>query len=200
MKTFEEIRGFSEKVKGDQLMHHGETTKHFDMCPSALKAFDKNQKDGMGDKDGFHEAVIAVDKYLGFEKMLAKKGSASDKNVNHMADLVKDAKAKISKAGLSGHTYHSIHMDKVKDLKRVEDITEEKKGLAAKAEKSGISLGVLKKVYNRGMAAWRTGHRPGTTPQQWGMARVNSFITKGSGTWGKADKDLADRVRSSKKK
>ena len=83
---------------------------------------------------------------------------------------------------------------------RVEDITEEKKGLAAKAEKSGISLGVLKKVYNRGMAAWRTGHRPGTTPQQWGMARVNSFITKGSGTWGKADKDLADRVRSSKKK
>ena len=121
MKTFEEIRGFSEKVKGDQLMHHGETTKHFDMCPSALKAFDKNQKDGMGDKDGFHEAVIAVDKYLGFEKMLAKKGSASDKNVNHMADLVKDAKAKISKAGLPGHTYHSIHMDKVKDLKRVEE-------------------------------------------------------------------------------
>ena len=27
------------------------------------------------------------------------------------------------------------------------------------------------------------------------MARVNSFITKGSGTWGKADKDLADKVR-----
>ena len=118
MKTF---KSFSEEVKGDQLVHHGETTKHFDMCPSALKAFDKNQKDGMGDKDGFHEAVIAVDKYLGFEKMLAKKGSASDKNVNHMADLVKDAKAKISKAGLSGHTYHSIHMDKVKDLKRVEE-------------------------------------------------------------------------------
>ena len=27
------------------------------------------------------------------------------------------------------------------------------------------------------------------------MATVNSFITKGSGTWGKADKDLADKVR-----
>lgn len=63
-------------------------------------------------------------------------------------------------------------------------------GLAAKAEKSGISIGTLRKVYNRGMAAWNSGHRPGTTPQQWGMARVNSYITKGKGTYGGADKDL----------
>ena len=72
---------------------------------------------------------------------------------------------------------------------------EESKGLAAKAEKSGISVSILKQVYNRGMAAWRTGHRPGTTPQQWAMARVNSFITKGKGTWGGADKDLAAKVK-----
>ena len=58
-----------------------------------------------------------------------------------------------------------------------------------------MPYGILKKVYDRGMAAWRTGHRPGTTPQQWGMARVNSFTTKSSGTWGKADKDLAAKVR-----
>ena len=81
-------------------------------------------------------------------------------------------------------------------------VKEEKKkktGLAGKAEKSGMPLGILKTVYNRGMAAWKTGHRPGTTPQQWGHARVNSFITKSSGTWGKADKDLADKVRARKK-
>ena len=72
---------------------------------------------------------------------------------------------------------------------------EEKKGLAAKAEKSGMPIGILRQVYNRGMAAWKTGHRPGTTPQQGGMARVNSFVTKSSGTWGKADKDLAAKVR-----
>ena len=65
-----------------------------------------------------------------------------------------------------------------------------------KAEKSGMPAGILRKVYNRGVAAWRTGHRPGTTPQQWGLARVNSFVTKSSGTWGKADKDLAAKVRS----
>ena len=29
-----------------------------------------------------------------------------------------------------------------------------------KAEKSGMPYGVLKKVYDRGMAAWRGGHRP----------------------------------------
>ncbi len=75
------------------------------------------------------------------------------------------------------------------------NINENKKGLENKAEKSGMPLGVLKQVYNRGLAAWKTGHRPGTTPEQWGMARVNSFITKSSGTWGKADKDLAAKVK-----
>jgi len=63
-------------------------------------------------------------------------------------------------------------------------------GLAGKASKSGISIGTLRKVYRRGVAAWNSGHRPGTTPQQWGMARVNSYIGKGSGTYGGADKDL----------
>ena len=75
-------------------------------------------------------------------------------------------------------------------------LLEEIEGLKKKAEKSGISYGILKQVYNRGMAAWQGGHRPGTTAQQWAFARVNSFITKGKGTWGGADSDLAGKVRS----
>ena len=71
-------------------------------------------------------------------------------------------------------------------------------GLKKKAEKSGMPYSILKKVYDRGMAAWRGGHRPGTTQQQWAFARVNSFVTKSSGTWGGADKDLAKQVRGSK--
>jgi hypothetical protein len=67
-------------------------------------------------------------------------------------------------------------------------------GLAAKAAKSGISIGTLRKVYRRGVAAWNSGHRPGTTPQQWGMARVNSYIGKGKGTYGGADKDLHEET------
>ena len=66
--------------------------------------------------------------------------------------------------------------------------------LKKKAEKSGMPLGILKKVFDRGVAAWRTGHRPGTTATQWGLARVNSFVTKSKGTWGKADSDLAAKV------
>ena len=68
------------------------------------------------------------------------------------------------------------------------------KSLRKKADKTGIPFGILKKVYNRGVAAWKTGHRPGTTPEQWGHARVNSFATKSKGTWGGADKDLAKQV------
>ena len=66
------------------------------------------------------------------------------------------------------------------------------KGLAAKAKASGVSLSTLKTVYKRGVAAWNSGHRPGTTPQQWGMARVNSYIAKGKGTYHGADKDLRE--------
>ena len=77
------------------------------------------------------------------------------------------------------------------------ELNEVIKGLKKKSEKSGMPYSILKQVYNRGMAAWKGGHRPGTTPQQWAFARVNSFITKSSGTWGKADKDLAKKVRGS---
>lgn len=92
---------------------------------------------------------------------------------------------------------NQMHPDEFGDAyEEFKPILEEIEGLKKKAEKSGISYSILKAVYNRGMAAWQTGHRPGTTSQQWAFARVNSFITKGSGTWGKADSDLASKVRS----
>ena len=78
----------------------------------------------------------------------------------------------------------------------VNQIDEKIKGLENKAKKTGMPYGILKKVYDRGMAAWKGGHRPGTTQQQWAFARVNSFVTKSPGTWGKADSDLAKQVRA----
>jgi len=63
------------------------------------------------------------------------------------------------------------------------------KSLQKKADASGISLGILKKVFDRGLAAWKGGHRPGTTAVQWGHARVNSFISGGK-TRTTADADL----------
>ena len=67
-----------------------------------------------------------------------------------------------------------------------------------KADKTGMPYSILKQVYDRGMAAWKGGHRPGATQVQWALARVNSFVTKSSGTWGGADKDLAAKVKGSK--
>jgi len=67
--------------------------------------------------------------------------------------------------------------------------------LKKKADKSGMPYSILKKVFDRGMAAWKGGHRPGASQHQWAYARVNSFVTKSSGTWGGADKDLAAKVK-----
>ena len=66
-------------------------------------------------------------------------------------------------------------------------------GLKNKAEKSDISYSILKKVYDRGMGAYKNNHRPGTTPQQWAFARVNSFMSGGK-TQKTTDSDLWAKV------
>ena len=138
-----------------------------------------------------------------FKKYAEKPGMGKDKQSNY----------KPAPGDSSAETKPSIHTKKYKamygedintsfeELFLKEEVLTEKQieGLKKKSEKSGIPYGILKQVYNRGMAAWKSGHRPGTTPQQWAFARVNSFITKGSGTWGGADKDLAAKARGSKK-
>ena len=73
----------------------------------------------------------------------------------------------------------------------MEELNEKIAGLVKKAEKSGMPYSILKKVYDRGMAAWKTGHRPGTTPEQWGHARVNAFLVKRKKGNLNHDKDLA---------
>jgi len=66
-----------------------------------------------------------------------------------------------------------------------EAILDEKKGgnvtaaLKNKAEKSGAPMSALRAIYNKGLAAWRTGHRPGASQHQWAMARVNSVLAGG---------------------
>lgn len=72
------------------------------------------------------------------------------------------------------------------------------KALANKAKTTGISKTILKSVYAKGLAAWKRGHRPGTSQHQWAMARVNSFVT-GKGGARKADKDLWKKAKKNKK-
>lgn len=66
------------------------------------------------------------------------------------------------------------------------------KTLPAISKCTKVPTKTLRHVYNRGMAAWRTGHRPGASQHAWGMARVHSFVLHGK-TWKTADKDLAQK-------
>ena len=130
-----------------------------------------------------------------------KKGTQPAKYyAGDMSKSTKDKRAAHFKKGKEGpapgdataKTKKSVHTKKAEKM-----FGENVEGLKKKAEKSGMPYGILKKVFDRGVAAWRTGHRPGTNPQQWGYARVNSFVTKSKGTWGGADQDLAKQVRGS---
>ena len=122
------------------------------------------------------------------DRHLKKQNKKSDDDKSAYKQSPADKKAK---------TRPSKHTNKFKQMYGEDYLNEKIKGLENKAKKSGMPYSILKKVYDRGMAAWKGGHRPGTTPQQWAFARVNSFTTKSSGTWGKADSDLAKQVKGS---
>lgn len=66
--------------------------------------------------------------------------------------------------------------------------------LESKAKASGVPLSYIKGVYNRGLGAWRTGHRPGATEQQWGYARVHSYLLCGKTHYG-PDSDLVRKAK-----
>lgn len=68
------------------------------------------------------------------------------------------------------------------------------KSLTQKAKATGVPEKYLRTSYNRGLAAWRTGHRPGATPQQWGFARVHSFLLCGKTHYG-PDSDVVRAAR-----
>jgi hypothetical protein len=69
---------------------------------------------------------------------------------------------------------------------------------------TGIPKRILDSVYYRGVGAFKTNRasvRPSVkSKEQWAMGRVYSFIMKQPGTWGRADKDLADKVKKMKLK
>ena len=154
--------------------------------------FEASQDPDIKDKEGTQPAVY----YKGLAKSTKSKRDAHFKKGSKMDDD-NPAAYKPAPGDATAETKPSKHTKRFKQMYGESTQLDEKtnEGLKNKAEKSGMPYSILKKVYDRGIAAWRTGHRPGTTPQQWGMARVNSFITKSSGTWGKADADLAKKVR-----
>ena len=124
------------------------------------------------------------------------KPSKYTKFVNRMMkeqDAVDVAKQRIDREKKADAAKHDRMMDRarMRDTKAKNAEPVKENSFADKAKASGVSAGTLKKVYDRGVAAWRTGHRPGTTPSQWGHARVNAFIAKRKKGNLNHDKDLA---------
>ena len=66
--------------------------------------------------------------------------------------------------------------------------------LQSKADATGVPLRYITECYNRGLGAWRTGHRPGATEQQWGYARVHSFLLCGKTHYG-PDADIVKKAK-----
>ena len=72
------------------------------------------------------------------------------------------------------------------------------KSLEERAEVTGVPLKYIKESFNRGMAAWRTGHRVGASQESWSYARVSSFLLKGK-TYYTTDSDLVKKAKAESK-
>lgn len=93
----------------------------------------------------------------------------------------------------------SKHTEKFKQMYGEDYIAESiDVALKNKSEKTGIPVRFLRRVFNRGAAAWRTGHRPGVAQAQWAMGRVNSFIVGGPAR--KSDAEIWTAYQEWKKK
>lgn len=68
---------------------------------------------------------------------------------------------------------------------------------------SGVPLKALQEVYDKGMGAYATNptsvRKSVSSPQQWAMGRVYSFVMKRPQTFGKADSHIAEKYKLTKK-
>jgi len=163
---------------GGLMKYSGQSSSEYMKAKNAYKQFMSKPQ----------PAKNADDKVMAFvfdDQLLDDLYTASKKNVSDVRPMVKK---RLSQLGFK----ESVNEGAKLTFEAIQ-------GLKNKADKTGMPYSILKKVYDRGMAAWKGGHRPGATQQQWAFARVNSFVTKSSGTWGGADSDLAAKVKGSKK-
>jgi hypothetical protein len=80
---------------------------------------------------------------------------------------------------------------KKKFIRMYGPLPEKGKFLDKIAKATKIKKSILQKVYDKGLAAWRGGHRPGVQQHQWAAGRVYSFVTLGN-TVKKGNKKMPD--------
>lgn len=72
------------------------------------------------------------------------------------------------------------------------------KSIEGASKVTGVPASLIRQSYNRGVAAWRTGHRPGATKEQWGIARYRSMLLCGK-THYTTDLDLVQKAKKTAK-
>ena len=100
--------------------------------------------------------------------------------------------------------YSGFKTDKYSKTKKKSSYTEQwnklfpdAKSLEERSKVTGVPVKFLKNVFNRGMSAWRTGHRPGMTQQAWSYPRVSSYLLCGKTHYG-PDSDLVRLAKQTK--
>ena len=175
------------------------TTKFFYMCGKSQKVMKKHAS-----KDGAEELTRMQDVFYKMEKEAMDTNGASEEQKKKAEILYDKIITKAEEIGIAKEvdSYMKMHLDSMikgnpklgfgrTDLSESFQLDEKIAGLVNKSEKTGVPYGILKKSYDRGMAAWKGGHRPGASQQQWAFARVNSMLTGG-----KADPDLQAKIKA----
>jgi len=102
-----------------------------------------------------------------------------------------DANIKTKKSSWT-EQFHAKYEGKMKKLKEKYP----KKDIFSRIEEAtGLKSSLLKESYKRGVAAYKTGHRPGATAEQWGYARMYSLIIRYKDDSLTHDKDLAKKLQ-----
>jgi hypothetical protein len=147
------------------------TLSHHYMEASALNYYEDKSDDDDDDDDDEHEEEFGDDKTMHFDNTA---DDVTEPSVDKEADSML-----LDEAAIKNKAIETGLKNKLEAVK--------KKGM------NKVTIGILREVMRRGMAAWKTGHRPGAGQEQWGYGRVNSFLTGGPTVKG-ADKDLAKRA------
>jgi len=124
------------------------------------------------------------------------RGLSAKKKIERLEEIKKYGAMswKNRKAYVGFKTNKGIVTRKSQYTKKWRNIFPDAKSLESKSKATGVPLKYITESYNRGAAAWRTGHRPGATKEQWGYARVHSFLLCGK-TYYTTDSDIVEKAK-----
>jgi hypothetical protein len=183
--TITKAHKIADKVKEEEVSKEKETEFHKKLDTLVHKTFGKRKDEKMPIKES-HFNVNTQVLYKGQKAQIIQ---LKEPQIGNYYIVKLDSGENVE----ANHNELELVKNKINEGARA--LVEAIAALQKKADKTGMPYSILKQVYDRGMAAWKGGHRPGASQHQWAFARVNSFVTKSSGTWGGADSDLAKKVK-----